>query len=1339
MFNRIYRLIWSQALQTWIAVSETTRGRGKQSGNLTAAARSVTAASLLLLSPLAQAGPEGGQVVSGSGSIRASGSNGQSTTTIKQASDKLSINWQSFNVGKAESVNFVQPSASALAVNRIFDTQGSQILGRINANGQVWLINPNGVIFGKDAQINVGGLLASTLNPDDASIGSARSNFSGSSTARVMNLGSINTAQGGYVAMLGHSVSNFGQISAPGGTVAMGAGSAVSLNFGGSKLLGLQVNSNQVGALAENGGLIQADGGQVLLSAGARESLLASVVNNTGIIQAHTVQEQEGKIVLLGGMAAGTTNVAGTLDASAPSGGNGGFIETSAYTVNVSDSAKITTASAQGTQGQWLIDPYDFYIAASGGNITGKALGDALTNNDVTIQTTDSGTSATGASATGGNSGNGDIFVNDTVSWSSGKTLTLDAWNNIYINSAINASGGTGGKLALLYGQASTTGGSANYAINAAVSLQAGANFSTKLGTSGTTTNYTVITSLGSAGDQSNTNVSATTNSLQGLGHSSRLNGKFVLGADIAAGGTSAWNSGSGFSPIGTFTGTLDGLGHIITGLTINRPMSTTAVGLFSVLNTGGVVRNVGLLNASVSGQNNVGSLVGRTNGGSISSSYATGNVTGGFYVGGLVGRNQNGSISNSSASVIVVANGKLTSGADLGKTFVGGLLGRNENGAITSSYATGNVTGNGGGSHVGGLVGSIDSGTMSNSYATGHVTGSGDYVGGLVGYNKINLSNSYATGNVIGINNIGGLVGRNESGNITSSYATGRVNGSGESVGGLVGEAVNGSISSSYAMGDVNGNGPFVGGLVGYNRIDISSSYAIGKVTGSSSYVGGLVGLRYQGTISGSYATGSVSGASGVGGLAGQSFNIGTITSSYATGSVNGSGENIGGLVGWNLGIISSSYAAGSVNGSSGNIGGLVGYNVAGLASISSSYAIGSVSGVNAIGGLVGQNNGGSISSSYFDKGTTGQTSGVGAGTATGVTGLSTSKMQRSENFSGFNFTSTWFNYDGYTAPLLRTFLTPLSVSYTVSGSKTYDGNTACGAITCSYTTGTLTSGKNLLGTASFVMSSKNAGTVTATGTGLYSDQQGYLMTASNSGTATIAKAPLTITGSSASTTYTGEVQTVSGYTVSGLVGSDTTSSLSGVSASVSGTNAGSYTNAVTASAQTNYTVSTANGSLTINKKALTVSGTTAAGKTYDGSTKAAINLGTLSGFAGSETVRATAIGNFDSRDAGVRSATATYTLADGTGLASNYQLADTTGLIAIIEKAPVEYLNGGGDNNYAASWVRFQNEKTSPVLWPQMTNGAVPAVEIRSPGVRLPDSALVIDLPALAAVNTP
>ena len=284
--NRIYRLIWSAVHQTWVVASELAGGRGKSSS--TPLLSAALLASLTSLSGGAGAAPQGGQVVAGSGSISTSISTSGSSaiTTINQASDKLSINWQSFNVGKTESVNFLQPSPTALAVNRIFDTQGSQILGRINANGQVWLINPNGVLFGKDAQINVGGLVASTLNPDDASIGSARSNFSGSSTAGMGNFCQINAAQGGYVALLGHSVSNQGSISAPGGTVALGAGSAVSLNFAGSKLLGLEVTSNQVNALAENGGLIQADGGQGLLSAGARDSLLASVVNKNGGIPA---------------------------------------------------------------------------------------------------------------------------------------------------------------------------------------------------------------------------------------------------------------------------------------------------------------------------------------------------------------------------------------------------------------------------------------------------------------------------------------------------------------------------------------------------------------------------------------------------------------------------------------------------------------------------------------------------------------------------------------------------------------------------------------------------------------------------------------------------------------------------------------------------------------------------------------------------------------------------------------------------------------------------------------------------------------------------------------------
>jgi hypothetical protein len=154
-------------------------------------------------------------------------------------------------------------------------------------------------------------------------------------------------------------------------------------------------------------------------------------------------------------------------------------------------------------------------------------------------------------------------------------------------------------KLAFQYGQgAVSSGNSSTYNTSAAVSLPSGSNFSTQLGTDGTVKSYTVITSLGSAGDQS---VSTATNSLQGLGYSTRLSGNYVLGADIAASGTSTWNSNSGFSPIGTFTGTFDGLGHTVTGLTISRS-TTDYVGLFGLASSAASIRNTGLVGGSVTG-----------------------------------------------------------------------------------------------------------------------------------------------------------------------------------------------------------------------------------------------------------------------------------------------------------------------------------------------------------------------------------------------------------------------------------------------------------------------------------------------------------------------------------------------------------------------------------------------------------------------------------------------------------------------------------------------------------------------------------------------------------------
>ncbi|MGK5075287.1 YDG domain-containing protein [Janthinobacterium sp. ZB1P44] len=303
--NRIYRLVWSHVHQTWVAVHERARGKGKSAN------RRLVASVLLAASHAAMAGPTGGQVTAGNGTINQNGA----TTTVTQASQNLSLNWQSFNTSSGETVNFVQPSASAIAVNRIGGNSATQFYGALNANGQVYLINPNGVLFGAGSQVNVGGLVASTLDIGDASLNSATRNFRGAGSGSIINQGAINTGNGGYVAFIGKQVSNSGTINARAGTVALGAGSDVTLSFSGDSLVQLQVNQGTLNNLAENGGLINADGGAVWLSAGARDTVLASVVNNTGIIQARSVQNVNGVIVLEAG-SAGAAGNSGTLDAS---------------------------------------------------------------------------------------------------------------------------------------------------------------------------------------------------------------------------------------------------------------------------------------------------------------------------------------------------------------------------------------------------------------------------------------------------------------------------------------------------------------------------------------------------------------------------------------------------------------------------------------------------------------------------------------------------------------------------------------------------------------------------------------------------------------------------------------------------------------------------------------------------------------------------------------------------------------------------------------------------------------------------------------------------------------
>ena len=177
--NHIYRIVWNAATACYQAVTESARGKGKSQGKSAlvkgnsqttpkAAARALTAtalgAALYMLSQPGFAGPAGGQVTAGSATINQAGS----ATTINQTSNKAAIDWAKFSVGSSESVRFNQPGASSITLNRVTGAESSAIMGKVSANGQVFILNPNGVLFGAGAQVNVGGLVASTLRLDNA-------------------------------------------------------------------------------------------------------------------------------------------------------------------------------------------------------------------------------------------------------------------------------------------------------------------------------------------------------------------------------------------------------------------------------------------------------------------------------------------------------------------------------------------------------------------------------------------------------------------------------------------------------------------------------------------------------------------------------------------------------------------------------------------------------------------------------------------------------------------------------------------------------------------------------------------------------------------------------------------------------------------------------------------------------------------------------------------------------------------------------------------------------------------------------------------------------------------
>ena len=1222
---------------------------------------------LTLFSNVSQATPTGGEVVSGTGSITQSAA----TTTVKQATQNLSVNWKSFNVAPQEVVNFVQPSTSSIAVNRILDTSGSQILGSINANGQVYLINPNGILFGQGAQVNVRGLVASALDFNDDQLSDNAKGFFGNGTGSIINQGNLTAANGGYVALLGSSVTNQGLIKSPQGSVMLGAGNNVTLSFENNNLLKMQVNQSLLDTLAENGGLIQTAGGQVIMNAGAKNTLQASVVNNTGVIEAHTLDSQTGKIILLSGMELGTTDVSGTLDASAPNGGNGGFIDTSAAHVKIIDGVKVSTLSIEGNNGTWLIDPADFNIgsAADGAvsNISGATLSSNLGSTDVVI-----------LSSGGTADGSGDINVNEAVSWSANK-LTLTAAKDVNINAVMTANGSS--TLALNTG---TTNGGDAFVTGGHVKV--GMDLDGFLGRVDFEGAGTSILSINGAA-YNVLNTKAELRAMAGTGN-------FALGANLD------FTSEANFVPIAGFANNFNGLGHTITGMNI-AGASAANTGMIKVAGAASDIRNVGLVGGVVSaGGAGTGGLAGSGTAGVISHSYNTGAVTGAAGTGGLVGSMTTGKILNS-----------FTKGAVTGAAGTGGLVGTITTGLVDKSYATGAILGAAG---TGGLIGS-STGVVNESYATGSVQGN-DGTGGLTGTTTSNTSNSYATGSVAGATGVGGLLGTN-TGNLTNNYASGVVTGN-VSVGGLIGTTPAPSVSAGILINnfwDTTSNAHAIGnsttptGTMGVTSEQLTNSgfSTITESSGSGSIwdfvstwllVDGASPML-RNTLPKLVVTSNVQANI----YSGEAYTLVNSGLQYSVDLNDTQPAYLNGLTLTNIGTSNAVVDVGT-------------YSIKGRYAGQARYNISYVNDVLTINPKTV-----SLSANKTYDGNTNLTSAVSISTGIGTETLSYTAATASDAnvVTASKYINSITLEDGLNGGKATNYILPaldaanaaatittkaLTVSGLTASNKVYDGNTNAGTIdsTTGLTLTGLVSGDIVTVAATGTFDTKNVGvdkTITLTSTNSGADVTNYNITdQATYNLADITPKALTVSGLSASNkVYDGDTEAGvidgTGVTLTGLVSGDA------LAVAASGTfdtkNVGvdktiTLTSVYSGADVGNYTIADqATYSLAdITPKALTVSGLTASDKIYDGNTNAGTidsTTGlTLTGLVTSDTVAVAATGTFDTKNVGVdKTITLTsvnsgvdvdnYTITDQ----STYNLADITtkALSAVVNAANKVY----------------------------------------------------------------
>ena len=920
---------------------------------------------LLMAVQIASANPTGGTVASGDASISTSGT----TTTITQTTQKAIINWHDFSINPNETTEFVQPSSSAVMLNRVTGGNVSNIMGNLKANGKIYLINPNGILFGSTSVVNVGGLVASTSPiTDNEFLNDSIQRFNQSNAgASIINDGNITIKNAGLAVLVSPTVVNNGVIIADLGVVSIASADHFTLDLYGDNLITLDAGKVlQTDGLVENNGTLQADGGKVYITAQAADDMLENVVNMNGYISAQTVSTQKGKVVLQG-YDNSTINIAGTIDIS---GDTGGQLDATAKNINLLDNSLIDASGVYGGglvniggeyQGGGTLAHADFVTMNSGATINVDALengnggqivlwadnttlahgtlsarGGMLLGDGGMIETSahylvDVGGAKVSAGATHGAKGlwltdplNDDVSDAEAAAYSAaldaGTDVTIWALDDVtFSNTVTDVSWGVGDGVFNVRSDFDQDG-TGTILLNGACVAGVTCLVTTTSGTINYYYNPGVFTVpdlfpsviVGGAGVFNPYMLVNNAVQLQAIGTDAlTLSRLYALNLDIAGIGAfvSLGGQGSGFDFTGTFSGSVFE----------NDAGTATQYTLSDIVIAGGGTDEVGLFGSADNATIRDVTVIDST-------------ITGDNEVGAIVGLAQDTALEGDFS----VSNNVVT-----GITNVGGIVGEGNDAFLDGifTFNSGTVTGTGG--STGGIFGTI--GNAASTLSAGTLLRS---LGGTV-------TGTTSTGGLIGLYNVG--VTSSATGTF-ENYAT--VSGT-ASVGGVFGNLSEDISTNLSNFGNVTGTTTSTGGVIGF----LLGAAATGELRNSGDVtgvldVGGIVG---QITVGASLTTallleGTVSGTSQVGGIVGLSFGGLTIDQvAVQSGTIIGTGTDIGGIVGSNDALVTNASFAGTVSApDASNVGGFIGLNTG---FVGGALIIGEVTGGTNSGAVIGNN----------------------------------------------------------------------------------------------------------------------------------------------------------------------------------------------------------------------------------------------------------------------------------------------------------------------------------------------------------------------------------------------